>query len=70
MADTSDAPELKPCPFCGSVRIVHDAFATTGYTHHVIRCRCCAAEGPWSKSESGARRAWNRRVEPEGGERG
>jgi hypothetical protein len=68
-----EAPVLLPCPFCGGdplprpervLRDGHeadeedpDAFA------YFIRCRCCAAEGGWAKTEFGARRQWNTRAQ-------
>lgn len=55
--------DLLPCPFCGAkadqnpIFIVHNE-----YGKWWIRCGCCAAEGPWAKSRSGACGGWNRRV--------
>lgn len=60
--------DLFPCPFDGGEAIPDrelrygcqdgdpDAWA------YYIRCRTCAAEGPWKKTPSGADRAWNMRV--------
>lgn len=52
--------DLTPCPFCGD---------TVGYMVHIgdvghffVRCRMCAAEGPWRKTEEGALAAWSRRL--------
>ena len=61
-------PKLLTCPFCGGDGIPDrelregcsvgepDAFA------HFVRCKCCACEGPWAKSEGNAVRQWNTRV--------
>jgi hypothetical protein len=59
--------ELKACPFCGG-----DAFPDKtlrdGYEDnqtgedawaHFIRCRCCAACGPWYKRPGNAVTFWN-----------
>ena len=63
--------ELRPCPFCGGKGEV-DSKLRDGYKDflkdpdanaYFVVCRSCAADGPWSKSESGARRMWNMRVE-------
>ena len=59
---------MKPCPFCGGQGIASkvlrggckdgepDAWA------YFIRCRSCAAEGGWMKTESGGLRMWNMRT--------
>ena len=61
------------CPFCGGqgvpYRVLRDGYADAkgdpdAYAYFV-RCRACAAEGPWSKVAAGAERMWNTRVEPD-----
>jgi Lar family restriction alleviation protein len=60
---------MKPCPFCGGVgdmvktiRAGYDLWLSDpdAYAYHV-RCRSCAAEGPWAKVKAGAIRLWNTR---------
>lgn len=62
---------MKPCPFCDadSSRLHADATLRDGCADGEpdawcasIRCRCCAAEGPWRKAdtaEEANRRAWD-----------
>ena len=45
--------ELKPCPFCGSVRV-----AIVG---SFVRCGRCGAVGPFGCSEAEAAERWNNR---------
>ncbi|WP_143074059.1 Lar family restriction alleviation protein [Roseateles sp. YR242] len=56
--------DLKPCPFCGGINIVHCA-------HHMFCCRC-GAEGPDADTQhlEDTAEAWNRRAAamPEGGQ--
>ena len=61
--------ELKPCPFCGCLSMIH----REGSGYHV-RCnydRICGAIGPWKNTKEGAITAWNQRAtteqEPVGG---
>ena len=59
--------DLLKCPFCGGVPI-QDRLLRNGcldgepdaYAYYV-RCRACAATGPWLKNPNGARRMWNMR---------
>lgn len=56
----SDAPELKPCPFCGS----HDIRPAGATPHHYHRCQNCGCEGPvFSTTPELAVEAWNRRAD-------
>lgn len=50
--------QLKPCPFCGGINIIHSGFR--------MYCHTCGAEGPDADSadESAAIAAWNRRAQP------
>ena len=61
---------LVSCPFCGGTGYLENILRD-GYKDfpddpdaraYCVRCRSCAAEGPWAKSEYGARRLWNIRV--------
>lgn len=62
--------ELKLCPFCGGTatmesgpRFEHDPECEGPDSKwYAVKCRSCAAQGPWAKSESGATRWWNMRV--------
>lgn len=63
-----------PCPWCGG-KPAHSAEKrypdemedeAPDLWSHVMRCRSCAAQGPWIKRDTraddgGAKRAWNRR---------
>jgi len=66
-------PGRASCPFCGGDWVL-DKSLRNGYKEHVtdpdafayfVRCVSCAAQGGWAKSESGAFRLWNRRLEAE-----
>lgn len=58
------AEGLKPCPFCGETRVgVVVRRQDYGEAQYTIVCWSCAAEGGWSRSESGARRFWELRPE-------
>lgn len=61
--------ELLPCPFCDGEPLI-DSTVREGYERRrddpdanawFVRCRSCAAQGGWAKTESGARRWWNMR---------
>ncbi len=47
-------PELRPCPFCGSLGIAVVGFGA--------RCGTCGAVGPFGPTEEEAARRWNKRV--------
>jgi len=50
-----------PCPFCGGQGIpLHETAE-----QYWLRCRSCAATGPWQKSATGALWWWNMRVPKE-----
>jgi Lar family restriction alleviation protein len=58
--------DLLPCPFCGGGAYTYsspnDYAKPDGERVHTVCCRVCACEGGWAKTESGARRNWNRRT--------
>lgn len=59
------AQGLDPCSFCGGQARLesqpHDELDTEWF----VVCNSCAAQGPWMKSETGARTLWNMRHKPE-----
>jgi len=53
--------KIKPCPFCGSTRIIAQQYIEDGR----LKCENCKAEGPYLGTESEmaeAFDAWNRRA--------
>ena len=57
------AEELKPCPFCGSTRVVVSAEMPRAY---YVECQDCWASLSWSySSEDKAIASWNRRAPDE-----
>lgn len=71
---SANAPEMVPgepiaaCPFCGGDaeiwrqrRFPNCPDDWAGAWAYYGLCRSCAAQGPWEKSESSARKGWNRR---------
>lgn len=55
--------KLKPCPFCGSDRIVpRDRNEHCDY--FLLYCHSCNAEGPNGRTLDEAIAAWNRRAVP------
>lgn len=52
-------PELKPCPFCGSLIVL-----LTGDTAPAVTCFSCGAIGPDDSDKEGAAEAWNQRATP------
>lgn len=67
-----ETPSL--CPFCGGMPYLTKT-ERAGYQDfpddpdrfaYTMVCRSCAAEGPWQKSESSARRMWEMRVKDTG----
>lgn len=64
MTEQHQTTALKACPFCGGDG-VQDTMEVAGdidTTQHFIRCRGCAAEGPWANTEAGAAHMWNQRA--------
>jgi len=61
--DLAEIKRLAACPFCGGDGIP-DVMTTGGAEQHYIRCRSCAAEGPWGNHLSTAVDSWNRREPP------
>ena len=58
------AAPLKPCPHCGGEDPILEMAEPSGEIDNSrcsYRCRSCACEGPWGKSEPSARGWWNRR---------
>lgn len=56
----TDAPQLKPCPFCGGRDIRFDVL------YIKMSCRGCYAEGPEAVRKTEAINAWNTRPESDG----
>lgn len=59
---TSGAPELKPCPFCGS-KAELNRLGGPNSTHAYVECSKCDASMPFRTTFEAAAEAWNRRVE-------
>ena len=61
--------ELKPCPFCGNVRLLTTRnFPIAGDTAWVVKCEICEAMGPWRRgSADSAEEHWNQRGCPTDG---
>ncbi len=72
--------ELLPCPFCGpggnkaNNPYLDKEQRGPGYDDclddpdsyaYFVRCPSCGAQGGWAKNESGARRMWNTRPNPD-----
>lgn len=57
MTDTT----LKPCPFDGGEGVLDNRPHGDHSTAYFIRCRSCACEGPWARTEKGATVWWNMR---------
>ena len=66
------APDLLPCPFCGSHNIKAFAYGQTigGEPDAFAQCQECGTTGPSGKDEDEATEAWNRRTSPSIGEDG
>jgi len=54
--------KLLPCPFCGGEGLPDCIFVSHEEVHYFVRCRCCACEGPWSKTPRWALSQWNKRL--------
>jgi Lar family restriction alleviation protein len=50
---------LLPCPFCGGEGYLSRINKYS--SEYTIACKCCAAEGGWSKTATGAEMLWNTR---------
>jgi Lar family restriction alleviation protein len=59
--------QLKPCPFCGSVKVENWASRPPKATEdvHCVFCHACSCEGPEAKTEEEAARLWNMRAPAE-----
>ena len=53
--------ELKPCPFCGSTRVIVDTTILGAYTAECLDC--CAIISHCYPTKEDAIAAWNRRAE-------
>lgn len=55
---------LMPCPFCGSVELVHtnesDIYGRGA--REMIACGSCGTQGPWGMDEDDASARWNKRL--------
>lgn len=54
-------PELKPCPYCGSIESVVFTWLqiTQSDTCVVVRCANCGVQGPRKRTNIAAAKAWN-----------
>ncbi len=52
---------IKNCPFCDGLPLEDSNFVSGDYAYYFVRCRSCAAEGGWAKTQTGAIRNWNMR---------
>jgi Lar family restriction alleviation protein len=63
--DVGDCYLLKACPFCGGEPLLAKVTCPNGLEQYFFRCRSCACEGPWGKSEGTAVLMWNMRTKHE-----
>ena len=56
-----DGGGLKLCPFCGGEAEVEN-WDQPNFQNYFVRCKCCAAEGPWGKNRATAVNLWNIRA--------
>ena len=59
MTNSTVPTALKPCPFCGSVRL--EAVHNSHYDDFTIVCRTCGVEGPTTPRLKWTQDAWNNR---------
>ena len=50
--------DIKPCPFCGGIDLVHER---QGPSAHYIYCDGCRCEGPGARLFGEAIKLWNTR---------
>lgn len=60
----SDAPELLPCPFCGSSKIRPRDDLRDGRRSYYYLCVDCMATSPTCEKKELAFAAWNTRADP------
>ena len=53
--------ELKDCPFCGGESDVRE-WMHPSFRMYFVKCKGCAAEGPWGKNRATAVNLWNMRA--------
>ena len=53
--------DLTQCPFCGGSPIM-DSCIDAYNEQYFVRCRSCAAEGPWGRHPVTAAHSWNKRI--------
>jgi hypothetical protein len=66
-ARDASTTEISTCPFCKGIgymnSVPHNAnCADEVERDYYVRCNSCGCEGPWAKSETGAKRLWNMRT--------
>lgn len=64
---TEEAPDLKPCPFCGgsaNLRPILANPARGSWSIFWTSCERCSAEGPTADTRADAAERWNARVVP------
>lgn len=59
-------PELKPCPFCGSIAVIYEYDDVLG-EHYIVECKSengcfVKPKTEWFDTKGMAIGAWNRRV--------
>ena len=57
----ADVRELKDCPFCGGEGSVRE-WMHPSFRMYFVKCKGCAAEGPWGKNRATAVNLWNMRA--------
>lgn len=61
MDHANNCTELKPCPFCGGESNVRE-WMHPSFRMYFVKCKGCAAEGPWGKNRATAVNLWNMRA--------